>query len=144
MGNELNSFGSLATLTVDGKKYQYHSLQAFAESLHVDLSQIPFSLKILLENLLRREDGVTVRKEDIEAVARWDPAAAAGQGDPVHAGAHPAAGLHRRAGRRRSGRHARGAAKTRWQAFPHQPPATGRPDHRPLGAGGPLSAPSRR
>jgi aconitate hydratase len=75
MGNELNSFGSLATLTVDGKKYQYHSLQALAKSLHVDLSQIPFSLQILLENLLRREDGVTVRKEDIEAVARWDPVA---------------------------------------------------------------------
>lgn len=75
MGGVLNSFGSLATLAVDGKKHRYHSLNAFADSVRIDLSQLPFSLKILLENLLRREDGVTVRKEDIEALARWDPSA---------------------------------------------------------------------
>lgn len=75
MGNTLNSFDSLVTLEVNGKKYRYHSLPAFAKSAHIDLSQLPFSLKILLENLLRREDGITVRKEDIEALAQWDPAA---------------------------------------------------------------------
>lgn len=75
MGSVLNSFGSLATLVVGDKKYQYHSLNAFAESSGADISRLPFSLKILLENLLRREDGVTVRKGDIEALARWDPAA---------------------------------------------------------------------
>ena len=75
MGNILNSFDSLVTLEVNGKKYRYHSLQAFAKSTRIDLSRIPFSLKILLENLLRREDGVTVKKEDIMALARWEPAA---------------------------------------------------------------------
>ncbi|KAA0888316.1 aconitate hydratase AcnA [Oryzomonas rubra] len=75
MGNTRNSFDSLVTLEVSGKKYRYHSLQAFAKSARIDLSRIPFSLKILLENLLRREDGVTVRKADIEALARWEPTA---------------------------------------------------------------------
>lgn len=75
MGNALNSFGSVTTLAVGGKTYRYHSLKAFAKSIRADISRIPFSLKILLENLLRREDGVTVRKEDIEALARWEPAA---------------------------------------------------------------------
>ena len=74
MGSVLNSFGSLATLTVGGKKYRYHSLKSFADSVRIDLSRLPFSLKILLENLLRREDGVTVRKKDIEALARWESA----------------------------------------------------------------------
>ena len=75
MGNALNSFGSLAILEVGDKKYRYHSLKAFAESARTDISRLPFSLKILLENLLRREDGVAVRREDIEALARWEPAA---------------------------------------------------------------------
>ena len=75
MGNTLNSFDSLVTLEVNGKEYRYHSLSAFAKSARMDLSRLPFSLKILLENLLRREDGVTVSKEDIEALAQWDPAA---------------------------------------------------------------------
>lgn len=72
----LDSFNSRSTLTVGGKEHQYHSLKNFAKSSGVDISRLPFSLKILLENLLRREDGVTVRKEDIEALAQWDPAAA--------------------------------------------------------------------
>ncbi len=75
MGSTLNSFGSLATLSVAGKKYRYHSLKAFAETARADITRLPYSLKILLENLLRREDGVTVKKEDILALARWDPAA---------------------------------------------------------------------
>lgn len=75
MGSTLNSFDSLVTLEVNGKSYRYHSLPAFAKYARIDLSRIPFSLKILLENLLRREDGVTVRKEDIMAIARWEPAA---------------------------------------------------------------------
>lgn len=75
MENGPNSFDSIVTLEVSGKKYRYHSLQAFAKSARIDLSRIPFSLKILLENLLRREDGVTVRKGDVEALAQWEPAA---------------------------------------------------------------------
>ena len=74
---------------------------------HPEAARLPFSLKILLENLLRTEDGLAVRAEDIEALANWDPKAEAGQGDRLHAGPRAAAGLHRRARRRRSGRHAR-------------------------------------
>jgi aconitate hydratase len=68
----LNSYNSLRTLTVDGKTYLYHSLEAFAKNAGMDISRLPYSLKILLENLLRREDGVIVKKEDIDAVALWD------------------------------------------------------------------------
>ncbi|WP_224982277.1 aconitate hydratase AcnA [Geomonas agri] len=68
----LNSYNTLSTLTVDGKSYRYHSLKAFAANSGIDISRLPYSMKILLENLLRREDGVVVKKADIEAVARWD------------------------------------------------------------------------
>ena len=67
-----NSFSSLSTLTVDGKTYHYHSLTAFARNAGCDITTLPYSMKILLENLLRREDGVIVKKDDIDAVARWD------------------------------------------------------------------------
>ena len=67
-----NSYNSQRTLTVAGTAYYYHSLEAFSENAGLDISQLPYSLKILLENLLRREDGITVKKEDIDAVARWD------------------------------------------------------------------------
>jgi len=69
-----NSYDSLKTLTVNGTDFRYHSLEAFAEHAGRDISRLPYSLRILLENLLRREDGTTVRKEDIDAVARWDAA----------------------------------------------------------------------
>jgi aconitate hydratase len=62
----------MRTLTVDGKTYHYFSLEAFAKNAGLDISRLPYSLKILLENLLRREDGVIVKKEDIDAVALWD------------------------------------------------------------------------
>ena len=68
----LNSYNSLRTLTVDGKVYHYYSLEAFTKNAGLDISRLPYSLKILLENLLRREDGTIVKKEDIEAVALWD------------------------------------------------------------------------
>ncbi|MDJ0608071.1 MAG: aconitate hydratase AcnA [Kiloniellales bacterium] len=57
-------------LTVGGKDYDYFSLEAAEERLG-DLSRLPFSLKVLLENLLRYEDGQTVTVEDIEAMAGW-------------------------------------------------------------------------
>ncbi|HJV35429.1 aconitate hydratase AcnA, partial [Geomonas sp.] len=67
-----NSYNCAAYLTLHGNTYRYHSLNTFAANAGVDISRLPYSLKILLENLLRREDGVTVKKEDIEAVAKWD------------------------------------------------------------------------
>ena len=67
-----NSYDSLATLSFEGKTYYYSSLEAFANNAGVDISRLPYSMKILLENLLRREDGESVKKEDILEVANWD------------------------------------------------------------------------
>ena len=65
-----NSLGSLATLEVGKVRYRYHSLAKAAETLG-DISRLPMSLKVLLENLLRCEDGETVRLTDIQAMADW-------------------------------------------------------------------------
>src|SRR5438309_4850747 len=67
----MNSFNSRATLTSGGKSYTVFRLPAL-ESRGFNLSRLPFSLKILLENLLRREDGVNVTAGDIEFLAKWD------------------------------------------------------------------------
>ncbi len=69
----LNSFMTHVTLSVDGTLYHCHSLKKFAESSQIDLSRLPYSLRILLENLLRREDGITVTRDDIEALGNWSP-----------------------------------------------------------------------
>ena len=59
------------TLSVGGKEYDYFSLEA-AEAAGIGaVGRLPFSLKVLLENLLRREDGRTVTVEDVKAVAKW-------------------------------------------------------------------------
>src|ERR1700689_2989283 len=68
----MNSFDSKAVLASGLKKYTVYRLPALAEK-GFDLSRLPFSLKILLENLLRREDGVNVTAADIEFLANWDP-----------------------------------------------------------------------
>lgn len=62
-----NSFGARATLTVADKTYEIFRLDALEGT-----SRLPFPTKVLLENLLRNEDGVTVTKEDIEKLADWD------------------------------------------------------------------------
>jgi aconitate hydratase len=67
-----NSFASRATLDVDGKKYAVYRLDSLAAVPGSRATRLPFSLKILLENLLRNEDGAFVKHEDIEAMARWD------------------------------------------------------------------------
>jgi aconitate hydratase len=68
----LDSFKSRKKLEVEGKSYDIFHLEALKkEGFQID--KLPFSLKILLENLLRQEDGSFVKKEDIEALALWDP-----------------------------------------------------------------------
>ena len=74
MSTTLNSFGSRATLTSGGKTYTYYRLDTLAQK-GVELSRLPFSLRVLLENLLRREDGATVTADDIEFLAHWQPTA---------------------------------------------------------------------
>ena len=64
-----DSFGARSTLELDGRHYEYYRLDAVRDG-HVD--RLPYSLKILLENLLRYEDGVNVTREDIQAVLDWD------------------------------------------------------------------------
>lgn len=69
-----DSFSTRSQLNVGGKTYDYFSLPALGQRF--DISHLPYSMKILLENLLRHEDGgITVGKDHIEAVARWNPAA---------------------------------------------------------------------
>ena len=67
----MNSFASRATLTSGNRAYSIYRLPAL-EARGFNLSRLPFSLKILLENLLRREDGVNVTAADIEFLASWD------------------------------------------------------------------------
>lgn len=69
----MNSFNTLSKLEINGKSYSYHSLPALEKKLAIDLSRMPYGLKILLENLLRFEDGEVVKKSDIEALVRQDP-----------------------------------------------------------------------
>ncbi len=68
-----DSFKTRQSLVVGGQTYEIHSLPAIQG---YDLGRLPFSLKILLENLLRFEDGVNVTRADIEALLRWDAKAA--------------------------------------------------------------------
>ncbi|HEL4833052.1 TPA: aconitate hydratase AcnA [Stenotrophomonas maltophilia] len=69
-----DSFSTRSQLDVGGKTYDYFSLPTLGQRF--DISHLPYSMKILLENLLRHEDGgITVGKDHIEAVARWNPAA---------------------------------------------------------------------
>ena len=67
-----NSFKSRDTLTVDGQSYTYYKLDALAGLTGSTVAQLPFSLRVLLENLLRNEDGAFVKPGDIESLARWD------------------------------------------------------------------------
>ncbi len=66
-----NSFATRSTLKSGGKSYQIYRLPSLAK----DISRLPYSLKVLLENLLRFEDDTTVTKDDIEALINWDPKA---------------------------------------------------------------------
>ena len=72
-----NSFGAAGKLKAGGREYEIFRLAALEKAGIAKLSRIPYSIKILLENLLRFEDGTTVKKSDIEYVARWDPKAPA-------------------------------------------------------------------
>jgi len=72
-----NSFDSRSELTVGERTYEIFRLDALQSRF--DVARLPFSLKILLENLLRNEDGDAIRAQDIEALASWDAAATPSQ-----------------------------------------------------------------
>src|SRR4051812_33952079 len=65
-----DSLHTRSTLEVTGKTYVYYSLAKGAEVLG-DISRLPFSMKVLLENLLRFEDGETVTRDDLQAMVDW-------------------------------------------------------------------------
>ncbi len=65
-----NSFDARATLRVGDRSYEIYRLEALQSKF--DIARLPFSLKILLENLLRNEDGETIRAQDVEALATWN------------------------------------------------------------------------
>jgi aconitate hydratase len=65
-----NSFDARSGLRVGGREYEIFRLDALQSTY--DVARLPYSLKVLLENLLRNEDGEGVRREDVEALARWD------------------------------------------------------------------------
>src|SRR5260370_41442777 len=67
-----NSFGARATLKAGKRSYEIFRLDA-VERRGLSIARLPYSLKILLENLLRLEDGRVVQPEDIEKLGRWDP-----------------------------------------------------------------------
>jgi aconitate hydratase len=72
-----DSFGARSALSVGGRRLELFRLDALRE--RYDVRRLPYTLRILLENVLRREDGLTVTAADVEAVAAWDPAA-----EPAH------------------------------------------------------------
>ncbi len=68
-----DSFQATRTLQVSGRPYHYSSLAAASAAGLAKTDHLPFTIKVLLENLLRKEDGVSVTRADIEAVAAWQP-----------------------------------------------------------------------
>ena len=73
MANE-NTFGAKGTLQVGEESYQIYRLSAVADD-GLDVASLPYCLKVLLENLLRTEDGADITADDIRALAGWDPEA---------------------------------------------------------------------
>src|SRR6202140_3851123 len=66
-----NSYGARSTLSVDGKSYTIFKLEPL-EKRGFSLARMPYSIKVMIENVLRREDGVIVTTGQIEALARWN------------------------------------------------------------------------
>lgn len=71
MSNKKDTFKTRKTLTVGGKSYDYYSLKAAEAAGAGDVSNLPYSLKVLMENLLRNEDDFTVFADDIKAMGQW-------------------------------------------------------------------------
>ena len=113
----LNSFNARSTLSAGGKTYAYFDLNKAGENGLGDISKLPISIKVLLENLLRAEDGVAVTKADILAMTSW----LVNRGkNEVEIAFSPARVLmqdfHRRAGGGRSGGDARRGGQARRQS----------------------------
>ncbi len=104
-----NSFGTRDTLRVGAQSFEIFRLEKLEKDHGVDLGKLPFSLRILLENLLRNEDGRFVHAPDIRRAGEVE-AGCAGKRNCVHARAGAAAGFYWRAGSGGPGNDARGGA----------------------------------
>lgn len=69
--SSVDSFQTARQLNINGETFHYYSLKALEEGGLKEINKLPYSLKILLENLLRHEDNLTVNKNDIQAIANW-------------------------------------------------------------------------
>ena len=67
-----DSFNTLSTLESGGREYSYYSIPKLAEGRYPGVASMPYSLRILLENLLRGEDGIIVTRDDVAAIASYD------------------------------------------------------------------------
>ena len=65
--NHPDTFSTRSSITIDNVDYTYFSLPRFCEQLNIDAGRLPVSIKILLENMLRNEDGLKVQQRHIEA-----------------------------------------------------------------------------
>src|SRR6185295_2456290 len=75
--SSVNSFGTRTALVVGGRSYLMYSLPALQHAGFGEIARLPYSMKILLENLLRHEDGRFVKAADVESLAKWDLKSAA-------------------------------------------------------------------
>ena len=119
---------SPSQLKVGDRSYAIHRLDELQATY--DIARLPYTLRVLLENVLRNGD-----EADVEAVARWDAKAEPSRGDLVRAVARAAAGLHRRAGGRRPRGDAQRDGRPRRRPGEDQPADPRRARDRPLGAG---------
>ena len=76
-----NSFNAKSTLQSNGKDYYFYNITSLSDK---DTSRLPYSIKVLLENLLRNEDGRLVTKEDVETLADYKNAVTAKKEIPSH------------------------------------------------------------
>ena len=128
----LNSFSTRSTLKVAGKDYDFFDL---AKLNAPPVARLPFSLKVLLENLLRNEDGAFVKRADIETFTKWDAKAGAQQEIAFRAARvllQDFTGVPARRGPRGDARRDREARR---RSQEDQSAPARRPRHRSLGAG---------
>ena len=128
-----DSFGARSTLAVSGREYEVFRLDALQERF--DVARLPYSVKVLLENVLRLEDGVSVTRRRRRGDRRLGRRRRAQRRDPLPAGPGPDAGLHRRPRGRRPGGDARRDGGDRRRPGGDQPAGRRRPGDRPLGPG---------
>ena len=114
-----NSFNAHGELTVGEQSYEIYRIDTVEGH-----ETLPYSLKVLLENLLRTEDGANITADHINAIGQWDENAEPDT-EIQFTPARVIAGLHRRALHRRPGHHARGRGRPRWGCLQDQPACPG-------------------